>query len=216
MHDEDLQNLIYKSEKLLALTLQLNQEMLSLQGRTDTALSRVQEPFNASFAEPGDESLAPYAPVTPHFWVSFDHPEIFSCRLSRMTPSAPDLEGRCDLRFTLDGGESATWFALEYALPWRELRPAECAAITLFASADSIYEGSMQIFYWLDDGARETLLQDNIQFELDELNLACKVEADIRLSTDARINFDRDPVLAIFLDSSATSYTVSDLFVAIS
>ncbi len=211
MRNTQIIELAEESEQLLSRVRQLHEQILKLSD-TSSSYFRLQEIFQRDVVSPEPRAVSPYEPITPSFWTSFSDDAGFGCTIAGVEPDGADLNGRYAIKLTPKTESETPWLAVEFAMPWSEVRAAKHLSVTLFATATRDCLIHAQLIYWDVDGQRYDGFGPSMpSTEMLSYMKSHRIDAEYRLSQDARIDFSRDPVVALFLDPSVVEYVISDI-----
>lgn len=190
-------------------------EMVSNLTSGSSALMRAQAIFSAKEAQRYPENPGAYQTLTDHFWISYEGGRGFNCALKCVAPEDGDLEGRVALKLLPAIDKETGWLSLELRLPWLEVRPASQISVILFGKSSQACEGSIHTFGWDSDGTRHDL-STRAKFEISPDTWASRVDFDVSLKNHIHLDFQREPILVIFIDPKVSEFLIADLSIEFS
>jgi hypothetical protein len=216
MRIEEIDTLLRTCAAQLDWARQTYAKALLLKSSDNPAL-RVAPLFDAA-SYPGGAALEapPYAPVVPGVWAAYDGVKGLAVRIGPAPSRLAARDGACDLLFTAEGGEGLPrWLGLEIAVPWSFVRPARALTLGLFGETGPRESGAAKVtpslFYHDPDGQKADLLKNARAVDLPQAQGLARMDAQIQLPAETRIDFARAPILALLFSPDLTSLQVSDL-----
>ena len=179
----------------------------------DSSLMRSQALFSDNHLGDTPMRPSPYEELAEHTRISFDGSRGFACTISNDKENATGLGERGSVRIELENPDATDWFALELRVPWKEVRAADRFVSSIFFHPSTKLEMRLELFYWLIDGERRSVFKAPLLTQVAAGQECLRFEAEYSLPNEAQIDFDREPMLAFFLDTSVTEYRLKDLAV---
>lgn len=176
----------------------------------DSSLLRCQQFFSANLFEDAPLTPKPYEPVAPYARVSFNGEGEFACTLSAVETDTP---GRKSVEVKLENGAETGWFALEFELPWRDIRDSSTVTSGLFLQNGKAVDYRFDIFYWTIDGTRHSLFDSPITRTGSESQNSIRFDGEYSLPSRQQIDFNRDPVAAFFFEPEMSEISLIDVYV---